>query len=102
MPGLSSEGIALTLQVINSTHELKMAAAEIESPAVLGVLARRMGVEPGNRRLRLVCTVWSAIVVTGCGDLVMDSDGVALGPELMSERIDESFNTFTALTAHLG
>src|SRR6476661_8469307 len=56
VPGLSSEGIALTLQVINSTHELKMAAGEIESPAILGVLARRMGVEPGSRRLRLVNT----------------------------------------------
>ena len=102
VPGLSSEGIALTLQVINSTHELRMAAGEIESPAILGVLARRMGVEPGSRRLRLVNTVWSAIIVTGCGDLVVDADGVALGPDLMSERNDESYNTFTALTAHLG
>ena len=61
-----------------------------------------MGVEPGNRRLRLVSAVWSAIIVTGCGDLVTDGDGVELGPELMCERINESFDTFTALTAHLG
>ncbi len=102
VPGLSCQGIVLTLQVINSTHELKMAAGELESPAIMGMLARRMGVEPGNRRLRLVNAVWSAIIVTGCGDLVTDGDGVELGPELMSERIDESFDTFTALTAHLG
>ena len=102
VPGLSCEGIALTLQVINSTHELKMAAGELKSPAVMKVLARRMGVELGDRRLRLVATVWSAIVVSGCGDLVMDGDGVKLGPELMTERIDEAFDTFTALTAQLG
>ena len=52
--------------------------------------------EPGNRRLRLVNAVWSAIIVTGCGDLVTDEDGLELGPELMVERIIESFDTFTA------
>ena len=66
------------------------------------ILARRMGVESADRRLRLVCAVWSAIIVTGCGDLVMDSDGVRLGPELMFERINESFDTVHRLDRPLG
>ena len=36
--------------------------------------------------------VWSAIIVTGCGDLVTDRDGVELGPEVMAERINETFD----------
>jgi len=100
VPGLTPDRIALTLQVINSTQELKLAAGGIEAPAMMGVLAGRMGVEVGDRRVRLVHTVWSAIIVTGCGDLVVE-DGLELGPELMVERINESFDKFTALTAAL-
>ena len=101
VPGLTPDGVALALQIINSTHELRVAAGELVSPAVLASLARRMGVEPDSRRLRLVNSVWSAIIVTGCGDLVTGADGVALGPELMAARINESYDTFTALTAPL-
>jgi AcrR family transcriptional regulator len=100
--GLTSDGIALMLQVINSTHELKTAAGEFQSPVITALLAERMGVEPDSRSLRLVNTVWSAIIVTGCGDLVMSSDGLELGPELMAKRINESFDEFISLTARVG
>lgn len=101
VPGLTSEGIALMLQVINSTHELKMAAGEIQSPVMNGLLGERMGVEPDSRRLRLVNAVWSAIVVTGCGDLVTSAEGLDLGPDLMAKRINESFSEFVSLTTEL-
>ncbi len=97
VPGVTPAGIALALQVINSTRELKTAAGEIQSPAVWAALARRMGVCPDHRRLRLVNAVWSAIIVTGCGDLVANDDGLDLGPELMADRIIESFDTFTGM-----
>ncbi len=101
VPGLSSGAVALTLQVLNSTNELKVAAGEIQDPGVVDALAERMGTEPGCRRLRLVNAVWSAIIVTGCGDLTAGSHTGELGPELMAERIADSFNQFSALTTAL-
>ena len=87
--------------MLNSTNELKVAAGEIQDPGVVDALAERMGTEPGCRRLRLVNAVWSAIIVTGCGDLTAGSHTGELGPELMAERIADSFNQFSALTTAL-
>ncbi len=101
VPGMSADGIALMLHVLNSTHELKLAAAEVQSPVVLGLLAERLGVGLDSRQLRLVMAVWSAIIVTGCGDLVWGRDGLELGPEVMAQRITETFDQFGAMTAHL-
>ena len=99
VPGLDSNGVALMLQVINSTTELKLAASEIQDPVVVRALADRMGVEPTSRRLRMVNAVWSAIIVTGCGDLTPGTAAGELGPELMALRISESYDQFRALTA---
>lgn len=99
VPGLNSNGVALMLQVINSTDELKLAAGEIQAPVVVRALADRMGVEPTSRRLRMVNAVWSAIIVTGCGDLTPGTAAGELGPELMALRISESYDQFRALTA---
>lgn len=101
VPGLTPEGVALGLRVINSTSVLKTAAAELESPSVMAALAARMGEPAGSRRLRLVNSVWSAIIVSGCGDLVTDGDDALLGPELMTERIAASYDSLTALLAPL-
>ena len=99
VPGLDSNGVALMLQVINSTTELKLAASEIQDPVVVRALADRMGVEPTSRQVRMVNAVWSAIIVTGCGDLTPDTAAGELGPELMASRISESYDQFRALTA---
>lgn len=101
-PGLSSSGLALMLHVINSTNELKLAAGEIQDPEVVRALADRMGVEPTSRRLRMVNSVWAAIIVTGCGDLTLDSMGGSLGPALMAQRITDSYDQFRALTTVVG
>ncbi len=97
VPGLNSNGVALTLQVLNSTDDLKLAAGQIQNPVVFGALADRMGVDPTNRRLRMVNAVWSAIIVTACGDLTPETTSGPLGPELMAQRISESYDQFRAL-----
>jgi len=97
--GLTSDRVVRMLQVINSTPELKAAAAEQHPESIGCALAAALGVPVDDRRLRLARAVWSAIIVTGCGDLVESRDGHELGPELMIERIRESFDDFIALTA---
>ena len=97
VPGLNSSGVALTLQILNSTDDLKLAAGQIQDPVVFRALADRMGVDPAHRRLRMVNAVWSAIIVTACGDLTPGTTSGPLGPELMAERISESYDQFRAL-----
>lgn len=66
---------------------------------VFGALADRMGVDPTNRRLRMVNAVWSAIIVTACGDLTPETTSGPLGPEL-AQRISESYDQFRGARDH--
>jgi AcrR family transcriptional regulator len=99
--GLTTDRIVLMLRIVNSTPGLKMAATEFRPHATTVALAERLGVDLADRRLHLVLAVWSAIIVTACGDLVVGIDGLELGPELMVERIDAAFEQFVAMTADL-
>ena len=98
VPTLTAEGIILMLRIVNSTPGLKMAATEFRPMPTVNALAERMGVAPDDRTLQLVSAVWSAIIVTACGDLVGNRDGQELGPELMVDRINTAFDQFAALT----
>lgn len=98
---LTPDRIRLMLQIINSTPGLKLAATEFRGDASMLTLAERLGVGLTDHRLRLVTAVWSAIIVTACGDLIVNSDGLELGPELMALRIETAYNQFTAMTANL-
>ncbi|WP_209305825.1 TetR family transcriptional regulator [Mycobacterium sp. PS03-16] len=99
--GLSTERIAVMLQIINSTPGLKAAASGFPDAASLAPLSARLGVPAEDRRLRLISAVWSAVIVTACGDLVTDCDGARLGPDLMADRIDEAWRSFATLTENL-
>jgi AcrR family transcriptional regulator len=99
--GLTTDRIVLMLRIVNSTPALKMAATEFRPHATTVALAERLGVDLADRRLHLVLAVWSAIIVTACGDLVFSVDGPELGPELMVDRIGAAFDQFTAMTADL-
>jgi AcrR family transcriptional regulator len=101
VPELTSDRIVLMLQIINSTPALKAAAAAFPSTAALSVLSERMGVPADHPRLRLVSATWASVIVTACGDLVSDGDGVQLGPELMADRIDEIWSEFSDLANEL-
>lgn len=97
--GLTAENIARMLRVLNCRPELRQAVAELQPPGTVKLLAQRMGVEPGDRRLRLLMATFTAIIVTGCGDLDGDREGLTLGPELMADRIEETFAEFVKLTS---
>ncbi len=101
VPGLTSERIVLMLRIVNSTPALRAAATEFKPRATLEALADRLGVDVDDRRVELVTAVWGAVIVTACGDLVDDRDGLELGPDLMVQRISEAFQQFAELTAGL-
>jgi AcrR family transcriptional regulator len=100
IPGLTNERIVLMLRIINSTPALKAAATDFRPMATVSALAERMGTDVTDRKVWMVMSVWSAIIVTACGDLV-GHDGHVLGPDLMVSRIEGMFADFCALTAEL-
>jgi AcrR family transcriptional regulator len=101
VPGLTTGRIAMMLRIINSTPGLKQAAMEFRPRATVRAIADRLGVGVADRKVQLVAGIWAAIIVTACGDLVLSSDVVELGPELMAARINKAFDDFTQATAAL-
>ncbi|MGK2881364.1 MAG: TetR/AcrR family transcriptional regulator [Mycobacterium sp.] len=94
---LNDERVVLMLRIINASPALKSAATDMrENP--MNALAHRMGVAVDDKRLALVGAVWSSIIVTACGDLVDDCDGVRLGAQAMVDRINETFGWFADMT----
>ena len=101
LAGLTNERIVLMLRIINSTPALKAAATDFRPMPTVRALAERMDTEITDRKVWLVMSVWSAIIVTACGDLVVDREGPELGPDLMVARLDGMYADFTTLTAAL-
>lgn len=98
---LSTERIVLMLRVINASDTLKRAAVEFRHDVTEVVLAKRMGVDLDDRRARLVSAVFSATIVAACGDLIVDTDTVRLGPTVMVDRLNEAFGQLASMAADL-
>ncbi|WP_232374823.1 TetR/AcrR family transcriptional regulator [Mycolicibacterium mengxianglii] len=101
VPGLSNERIVLMLRLITSTPALRVAATEFRPMTTVHALAERMGSDVADRRVWLVMSLWSSIIVSACGDLVVDGPGIELGSTLMVSRIDAMFDDFLELTGEL-
>jgi AcrR family transcriptional regulator len=66
---LSEDRMMCIVRIIMTSPTLKQAALEYRPHAVNVELAKRMGVELGNRRLRLISAMWGSIIMTALGDL---------------------------------
>jgi AcrR family transcriptional regulator len=92
---LTRDRVALILRIINSAPDLKFAAAAFRPDESEQILAKRMGVAETDRRLQLVTSLWTSLILTAWGDL--GADGAELGPELMVRRIEETFADFAVI-----
>ena len=102
-PGaLSADRLMCTLRIIMTSPTLRQATLEYTPHAVNAELAKRMGVTPEDRTLRLVSQVWSAIITTALADLADENtewDG--LGIDDIVSRLDATFAEFTGLMASI-
>jgi AcrR family transcriptional regulator len=87
---LTSDRVVLILRVINGANALRQSAFDFKSPGVLVALSALTGIPSDDRRLLLGLSVFSAIIIAACGDLIADTDGMPLGPLLMIERINQA------------
>ena len=69
-PGsLSADRMMCIVRIIMTSPTLKQAALEYRPHAVNVELAKRMGVDLGDRRLRLISAMWGSIIMTALSDL---------------------------------
>lgn len=94
--GLSAERIMCTVRIIMTSPTLRQAALEYRPHAVNIELAKRMGVDIGHRRLKLLAAMWGAIIMTALADLTEDGvDWANIGIDDIVARLEETFTEFT-------
>jgi AcrR family transcriptional regulator len=71
--GFTAERLTTTARIVNSSPALRLAAGEFRPNSVTRALAKRMGVEINDRKLRLVVAVWAAILLTAPGELDLNT-----------------------------
>jgi AcrR family transcriptional regulator len=99
--GLTSDRLLATLRIVNSSPPLQRLAIEVREHTVRAELARRMRVGADDRTLHLVLAVWGAVMVNAYGDLGADGADQLGGhqvPQLMIDRLNETYARFTTLT----
>jgi AcrR family transcriptional regulator len=95
-PGsLSSDRMMCIVRIIMTSSTLKQAALEYRPHAVNIELAKRLGVDLGDRRLRLISAMWGSIIMTALGDL--SEPGVEwenVGVDGVISRLEATFAEF--------
>jgi AcrR family transcriptional regulator len=93
--GLSTERMMCTVRIIMTSPTLRQAALEYRPHAVNVELAKRLGVQLEDRRLKLLAAVWGSIVMTALADLAEDDvDWAHLGIDDVVSRLDAAFSEF--------
>jgi AcrR family transcriptional regulator len=98
---LTTERIILMLRVINASDTLRRSAFEYRHEPSEAIMAKRMGVDVEDRRRRLVGAIFASTIVTACGDLIIDTDTVRLGPMVMVDRLNEAFGQVALFASDL-
>jgi AcrR family transcriptional regulator len=92
--GLTAERLLAAVRIIMSSPALRQAAAEFRLHAANVVLAKRMGVAVDDQRLKLVATVWAAIIMTAQDDLGPDTDWDQVTIDELVTRVEKAYTEF--------
>jgi AcrR family transcriptional regulator len=98
---LSEDRIILMLRIINASDALRQAAFDYKHEPSHVFIAQRLGVPVDDRRVRLVGSVFSSVIVTACGDLIEHTEGVRLGADVMIGRLNEAFAQLAVFASEL-
>jgi AcrR family transcriptional regulator len=95
--GLSSDRMMCTVRIIMSSAALRHAATEYRHTTVNIELAKRMGVDLDDRKLKLVAAMWASLIMTALGDLSGETDWQQVGIDDIVSRLEAAFDEFTEL-----
>lgn len=98
---LSEDRIVVMLRIINASDALRQAALDFRHEPSHVFVAQRMGLPVDDRRVELALSIFSSVIVTACGDLIVNTDGVRLGAGIMVDRLNEAFGQLAILAADL-
>ena len=95
-PGaLSADRMMCTVRIIMTSPTLRQAALEYRPHAVNVELAKRLGVDIENRRLKLLAAVWGSIIMTAMADLSEQGvDWGRVGIDDIVARLEATFAEF--------
>lgn len=99
----SAERLMCIARITLSSPALRQVTVDYRANAVDAELAKRMGVDLGDRRLKLVSAIWGAILMTALTD---HSDGVVdwrrLTVDIVIARVETTFAEYVDEVASLG
>jgi AcrR family transcriptional regulator len=95
--GLSSDRMMCTVRIIMSSAALRHAATEYRRTAVNIELAKRMGVDLDDRKLKLVASMWASFIMTALGDFGEETDWQRVGIDDIVSRLEAAFAEFIGL-----
>ena len=95
-PGaLSADRMMCTVRIIMTSPTLRQAALEYRRHAVNVELAKRLGVDLEDRRLKLVSALWGSIIMTAVADLSeVGVDWEHIGIDDLAARLEATFAEF--------
>jgi AcrR family transcriptional regulator len=95
---LTAERMMCTVRIIMTSPALRQAAVEFRPHGVNIELAKRMGVDPDDRQVKLVAAVWASIIMTSLADLGEDGvDWDKVGVDDVVAHLEAAFAEFTSL-----
>ena len=92
--GLTAEQLLAAARIVNSSPALRHAAAQFRMDAVNTALAKRMGVAPDDRRLKLIAAVWAAIILTAVDGLGPHTDWERMTVEAIVSLLEATYAQF--------
>lgn len=99
VPDLSAGKISLMVTVLSSAGELRTAAVAARPDSIVHRVANRLGMDPSDDRVMMLCGVWASIAATAWGNLHSENCEVNQFPGLMADRLDGLFGAFVDLAA---
>ena len=95
--GLTPERLLAAVRIIMSSPALRQAASEFRPHPVNLRLAKRMGIPVEDQRVKLVATVFAAIIMTAQDDLGPTTDWDSLTIDELVARVDNAYAQFVGV-----
>lgn len=99
---LTTRRLILMVNVISSSSALRLAAAASRLHPLVVAIAARMGVDPRDKQVALIVSLWGAITAGAWGQLVIGPDDYDDCAVVMADRLDVTFGEFADIAAAEG
>jgi AcrR family transcriptional regulator len=97
--GLTTERMITTIRIVASSPTLRVAAGEFRRRAMTVALAKHMGVDLDDRRVRMAVAAWSAVMLLVVEGFDPDTDWPVMTADAIAARFDDTFAQFVELVA---